>query len=326
MDSMKLQLAKSARTTPCDLCCSTQFEVVSQSDRRRQALATVICKHCGLVSHEQIPSEVELENYYANEYRNDYHGEFSPSAHRVVRARQVGSALLNDLITDLKPDDHIFEIGAGIGCTVKAFQDAGFRASGIEPGQGFCNYARKQVGVDVQQLSLADVPQKPCCNVALLVHVIEHLRSPREAITHIRTLLQQDGLLYVECPDLSQTHAAPSKLFHYAHIYNFVPTALASLCESCGFDLVREIPSNAKVIKHLYKATGPREPQVDPHSYATALAGIFRYNTLTYHLRSEYLIDRYRRAKELLRTRLISKMPSQNRANDSSAESTRKAA
>ena len=303
---MKSELAKSVRTTPCDLCNSDQFEIVGRRDRRGQPLTTVICSTCGLVSHEKIPSDEELENYYAREYRQDYHGEYTPSPHRVMRAVQVGKLLLSDLQSDLKPDDRVFEIGAGIGCTVAAFRDAGFEASGIEPGQGFCSYAINELHLDVQQRSLADIPSQPSFDFALLVHVIEHLNSPRTAINQIRSILREGGRLYVECPDLAQTHAAPSKLFHYAHIYNFVPSALQSLCESCGFQLVRSIPSSAKVIKHVYEVSDKRNLRINRDTYETALAGIFRYNAMTYHLRPRYIADRARRVKEMVETRLFS--------------------
>ncbi len=305
MESMNIPRAISARSVPCDLCASNDFEIVSHLDRRQKPLTTVICRTCGLVSHEDIPSDLELAQYYAEEYRSDYHGEYTPSPHRVVRAQRVGQLLLQDLLDDLNPDDHVFEIGAGIGGTVRAFQDAGFTASGIEPGKGFCDYARRKMGVDIQQQSLADVEPTPSYDLALLVHVIEHLRSPRQAIRHIRSILRRGGLLYVECPDLAQTHAAPNRLFHYAHIYNFVPSSLQALCESCGFRLVRSIKTKAKVIRHLYQAIDDTPLNIRDDAYQSAIIGIFRYNALTYHLRGQYFTDRFRRATELLATRMF---------------------
>lgn len=298
-------LTDSLRDEPCDLCQASQFQIVSRVDRRKKLLNTVICRQCGLVSHEQIPSESELEHYYAEEYRSDYHGEYSPSPHRVLRAHRVGQQLLEDLADELRPDDHVIEIGAGIGGTVRAFQDAGFQSSGIEPGKGFCEFANQRMGVKVSQQSLSEMDPVPNYDLVLLVHVIEHLRSPREAISQIRAILRSGGLLYVECPDLAQTHAAPSRLFHYAHIYNFVHETLQSLCESCGFQLVQSLPSKAKVIRHLYQATESNELRVSDRALESALQGIFRYNELTYHLRLQYFADRFRRSKELLATRFL---------------------
>ena len=128
------ELPRSVRTTACDMCEGTSFGLLSRVDRRGEPLNTVICRKCGLISHEAVPSDAELQAYYESQYRSDYHGEFEPSAHRVLRAWDGGAWLLKRLLPFVPRHGHVFEIGAGIGCTVKLFERAGFQASGIEPG------------------------------------------------------------------------------------------------------------------------------------------------------------------------------------------------
>ena len=43
---------------------SGDFEVLSRLDRKRQPLTTEVCRRCGLVSHQQIPTEAELAEFY----------------------------------------------------------------------------------------------------------------------------------------------------------------------------------------------------------------------------------------------------------------------
>ena len=74
----------------CDLCGADQFETVGKLDRKGKPLETVVCTTCGLVAHGQIPTEAELEAFYATDYRKDYHGEISPSSRRVMRAWKNG--------------------------------------------------------------------------------------------------------------------------------------------------------------------------------------------------------------------------------------------
>ena len=292
-----MSLKKSARSTPCDLCQESDFEVVAKLDRKRRPMPTVICRNCGLVSHEKLPTDAELDLYYSVQYRSDYHGEFVPSPHRVVRAWEVGQSLLQSLQRHMRPDDHVFEVGAGIGCTVKSFENAGFAASGIEPGEGFCNYAIDEVGSDVQMLRLADVPAEPTYDFVLLVHVIEHFSSPRRSIEQIRQLLRPGGRLYVECPNVGAPHAAPAKLFHFAHIHNFTAHTVQMMCESSGFALKEKMASDdQRVVRLLFEANDNYDLRLIPGSYEATLNGIFRYNTLTYHLRPEYIQNRWRRA------------------------------
>src|SRR5688572_17341517 len=117
----------------CDLCAGEQFEPVSSSDRHGRPLETVVCTKCVLVAHQQIPSEVELSEFYATRYRREYHAEDSPSARRVMHdwnnARRIHRQLTPWLLANLE----VLEVGAGVGCTVKFFEQQGHRACGLEP-------------------------------------------------------------------------------------------------------------------------------------------------------------------------------------------------
>ena len=94
---MTSSLPKSTRCDPCVLCEGTEFEVLSQHDRKGRPLTTALCGRCGLVSHEAIPNDDQLAEYYARHYRIDYHGEYSPSARRVLREWRRGNELVQHL-------------------------------------------------------------------------------------------------------------------------------------------------------------------------------------------------------------------------------------
>ena len=284
---------RSDRTQPCELCGVKEFTLVDQFDRRGDCLHTVVCRGCGLVSHESIPTDAELQSYYANEYRQDYHGEQTPSAHRVIRAWAVGQWLLRQLKDFVKPNDRICEVGAGIGCTVKAFELSGYNTTGIEPGAGFYRFGSGQLRAPLQQLSLYDVPPVPSYDFILLVHVIEHFSSPRQALTHLRSLMSPEARLYVECPNIAGAHAAPGKQFHFAHVYNFSPETLVWLAESCGLSVHACLSKrNDRVLRYLFERA-ERPTKVDTRGgYEKTMGALQRYSLLTYHLRPAYLIDR----------------------------------
>lgn len=281
------------RDTACDLCGRHEVETVSNRDRRGNPLASVVCRHCGLVSHEPIPTDDELDEYYRRDYRRDYHGELTPSPHRVIRAWRNGGRLLARLGRFVEPGSDVFEVGAGIGCTVKRFELAGMNASGIEPNAGFQSYSRDRLCARVHAGRLTDATERAAYDLVLLIHVIEHFNSPRKALEHIHGLLRPHGLLYVECPNLFAPHAAPGKQFHFAHVHNFTPWTLAMLAESCGF-IVRRRLSGQKdrdLAFVLERSDRPRL-RVERISYLRSVEAIDRFNTLTYHLRGSYLAHR----------------------------------
>ena len=193
---MQTNASSFPRDAACDLCGQRDFGLSADRARCGAALPTVICRRCGLVAHGSVPTESELEQYYRRQYRFDYNGEFTPSPHRVVREWNRGAELLQLLRPYCAQSDRIVEIGSGIGCTVSNFQQAGFWATGVEPGEGFRRFATERLGIQVHSGVLADLPRQPMADVVLLVHVLEHLRSPSEALRHIRAIAGVGALLY----------------------------------------------------------------------------------------------------------------------------------
>lgn len=290
----------------CDLCQGEQFVEISRRDRRGNELSTVICQHCGLVAHGQIPSEAELSRYYASEYRRDYHNESQPSPRRVMRAWKNGERIARLLRPQLHGGEQVFEVGAGLGCTVKVFEQLGFQATGIDVGQDFLDFSQNRLRAKVSLGSLFEQPAAPRHDVVLLVHVIEHFRSPRAALTHIHSLLKPNGLLYVECPNFAGPWATWRRMFHYAHIHNFTPATLALLAGRCGFAVERclsaDVDSNVQL---LFRRDEPQQGEIPGDNYRRSLAAAQRYNAFTYHLRPSYLKSRASKVAAYLAERVL---------------------
>jgi SAM-dependent methyltransferase len=292
----------------CDLCDGLYFHLISHLDRRGKPLDTGICAGCGLVAHWNIPSEERLNEFYAIRYRDEYHGEHTPSPRRVMRAWRNGQRIYRQLAPLIRPGDEVFEIGAGIGCTVKCFERHGHVASGIEPNGGFQEFSRDRLHAQVAGGYLFDLPPAPSHEVVLLVHVIEHFRSPREALEHVHRILKPSGRLYVECPNLGAPFTTRAKLFHFAHIHNFTPTTLRMMAKRCGFELEREFskprdPNLQMLFRHVTKG----HLEIDPESCRQTLAALTRYSTLAYHLRWNYLAPRVAKLGSYLTERLVAK-------------------
>lgn len=229
----------------CDLCGCSEYEVVCREDRAGDPLVTAACVHCGLVGHERIPTEDELVQYYASNYRQDYHGEETPSDRRILRAWNKGQRVLRRLAPFLPDDAQIFEVGAGIGCNVKSFELAGYTASGIEPGTGFQRFSAEKLRAQIDHCSVFDLPDVPRHDVVLLIHVIEHFRSPLAALRKIHRILRPGGRLYLECPSLDMEYSDRRKMFHYAHIHTLSPRPMSQMLGRAGFALEETFSSGA---------------------------------------------------------------------------------
>lgn len=282
-----------AETKRCDLCDGAEFELIARTDRRGKELLTGICTQCGLVSHWKIPSEVDLQDFYATRYRREYHGETTPSARRVMRAWRTAKRIERQIGPSLAPGSDVFDIGAGIGCAVKVFELAGHPASGIEPNIGFQDFSKNQLHARVESGDLWGVAPEPVHDNVILIHVIEHFRSPRQALQHIHRILKPRGQLYVECPNIGAPFTTRAKLFHFAHIHNFTPLTLATLARRCGFEVVRWFskPRDPN-LEVLLRRVESEVLEIDPTSYRETMAALERFTPLSYHLRLNYLMPR----------------------------------
>jgi len=280
------------------LCGGNDFIIVSSNDRHGESLQTGLCRGCGLVMHLPIPSEAELAEYYANRYRQDYHGEQEPATRRVMRAWNNGERIHKQLTPYLTGDESVFEIGAGIGCTVKAFETHGHKATGIEPNRDFNTYSRQRLFTRIENTNLYDLEDAGSPDLILLIHVIEHFSSPRRALTHIHELLADGGLFYVECPNLTGPFATLGRMFHYAHIYNFTPQTLQALAAECGFEKVAILSGEDEPDIHmLFRKAEARPAAAALSTHAAQVEAVLhQYNVFTYHLRPAYL---QRRARKL---------------------------
>jgi len=285
-------------TTPthqtCDLCGGTDFEIISEYDRHNNPLKTGLCQGCGLVMHVPMPSEDEISTYYAKDYRRDYHGESKPSPRRIMRAWNNGQRILTQIKPFTPEKSKVFEVGAGIGCTVKSFEADGFAASGIEPNTDFNSYTRDVLHARVENINLYDLKADHSRDVVLLIHVIEHFVSPKRALTHMRGLLKDEALLYIECPNIGAPFATFARLFHFAHTYNFTHHTLINMAKSAGFEVVQTFTDDDNPdIQILFKKTAiPETLNFDENAAKRSHDAIFRYNWLTYNVRADYLLRR----------------------------------
>ncbi|MDQ6971732.1 MAG: class I SAM-dependent methyltransferase [Mariprofundaceae bacterium] len=281
----------SDKTNTCDLCGGREFTILSNTDRHGEALSTGLCRGCGLVMHLPVPSEEEVAEYYATRYRQDYHGESVPNARRVMRAWTNGERIHTALRPHLKGGESVFEVGAGIGCTVKVFETHGFEARGIEPNHDFNSYSREQLHTKIENTNLYDITDAGSPDLVLLIHVIEHFSSPRRALTHMHSLLADDGLFYVECPNLTGPFATYDRMFHYAHIFNFTPETLAALAAECGFAQIAEFSdAGSPDIHMLFRKAVPAKAADELKDYASSVENeVKRHTALSYHLRPAYL-------------------------------------
>jgi 2-polyprenyl-3-methyl-5-hydroxy-6-metoxy-1,4-benzoquinol methylase len=215
--------------TACNLCGSRHKLTISKTDRRLKTLETVACEQCGLIRTDPMPTDAELDAYYAGEYRLDYQFTFSkkPPRFHITRSQRDAEARLQLLAPAMSGLKRLLDFGSGSGEFLALAAKAGHKVQGIEPGESFAAFAREEYGVSVQNAVWQQVEFEPgSFDVITSSHVLEHLREPVSALKRMAQWMAEDGVLFVSVPNALGKRRHSFQHFHFAHVYNFTPQAL----------------------------------------------------------------------------------------------------
>ena len=221
-------------------------ELVSETDRHGRPLRTLICMETGLVRNDPVPSDEELTQFYADDYRVAYKGAAKPRRRQVLRNFRRAAEYVRTFRDVLEPAAHVLDVGAGSGEFAYLMTRLGKTVKGIEPNSAYAAYCREALGLDVHTAHLSpDLFPPEQFDLIRLNHVLEHLNDPIAHLRQIAMWLKEPGLLYVEVPNIETYCREKSRggMFHYAHIFNFNPWTLRACAGLAG---LTEAPETAE--------------------------------------------------------------------------------
>jgi SAM-dependent methyltransferase len=163
----------------------------------------VRCAECSLVFLGNPPGDSASINAYhegpepdAALYRADSSDSFLSTLHAMneIRVRMIRS---------VKPGGALLDIGCGRGYFIRTASDQGFNATGTDLSERAVEYARRELGVNAETLSLEALAQTGrAYEVITFWHSLEHFDDPVTALKAVRSLLSEGGLCAIEVPNL----------------------------------------------------------------------------------------------------------------------------
>lgn len=263
----------SGQIISCPLCTSGNHTVVSEWDRRRTPLRTVLCKHCGHAFTNPQPTATELKTFYAARYRNAYKGITKPKRKHIYRAGLRAVERLHYLQPFCSYGSKVLDIGSGGGEFVYLLQKAGYSSRGIEPNKGYADFSKTAYGIDVAAGTLEDIGIDPYpWDAITLHHVLEHLADPVGALQSLTAGLDANGLLIIEVPNVEARYHAPQRLFHLAHLHTFSLDSLTYAAKKAGLEASSiQLQPHTKNILVAFKKNGSANLSAPDQSVAARI-------------------------------------------------------
>lgn len=201
----------------------------------------VACKKCGLVFADNIPSQAEFNNYY--EILSKYEFNYKEGLVNQDYIKHF-SKITGFIIRHLKNKEAvILDIGCSTGGLLSILKSKGYtNLLGIDPSPSCVKTVNKLYRINASVNNIENFKTNKKFDLIILSAVLEHVVDFRNSFEKIRSLLNENGLLFIEVPDIEkfwQYVSAPFQQFSIEHINYFSKYSLANLLSLFSFRTIK---------------------------------------------------------------------------------------
>lgn len=208
----------------CECCDSDDLQSVwryqkackTRSEQYHWDVNNVVCRRCGFAFVSPVPTEQSLSDYYGDSFS--------------IYTEQAVDYSIDNRVNILKQCQqainatHYLEIGSNNSPQFLSRVSELFSTLQTVELNDSCDSTYK---------NLSEVPPNSQ-QVVASYFVLEHIPSPQEFLETCHTILQDNGMLIIEVPNLYLYPKDPAGLMLYEHVNHFSPTTLIQLAKRCA--------------------------------------------------------------------------------------------
>ena len=210
------------------------------------------CPSCRLECASPRPAFEEL---HSKVYNEDYFPHSRPAQEVDPLRRYQFDRQLRTLERFSRGNKRLLDVGCGEGSFLGSAQDRGWDVTGTDIR---ISREARALSCPLLEGTLGEIALEPgSFDVIRFNHVLEHTQNPLEELARARTLLAENGTIFVSVPNLagisariksfqSRLHLKSHRWRHYAaihHLWYFTPASLKTLVEKAGLQtLLWETP------------------------------------------------------------------------------------
>ncbi|MDQ7815018.1 MAG: class I SAM-dependent methyltransferase [Patescibacteria group bacterium] len=218
--------------TRCPLCSSDDAQIVATKADYVEDLVNVVCRRCGLVYIDPVPTKEDLDSYYHKQFIQERHhiASVDEARERAKNKKSLEKYPVDSIKRFLSADSKVLEIGCGYGFFLKRIKDeCGAQVFGVEPSEVSGKFAAEEYGIEVfhglldDYLSQADGRK---FDMIIMHHVLEHISEPVAALKRLTQKLSPGGKFYIVVPNVTELQEPVEAFFQYPHVVSYSPWSL----------------------------------------------------------------------------------------------------
>lgn len=220
----------------CPLCGSTKKRLFETIEDAGKLVPFHICRRCGLVYQSPRMDEIELDQFYAHEYRIQRQETEDPIEKDLLMQDARARTVLGMVQPHLSAVTRHLDIGSSSGALLHRFREQyGCVSIGVEPGDAYRRFSQSQgLRVFPSLDTLAEADEDPFDLVSML-HVLEHVVDPVHTLRSLReSRMRPGGYLLLEVPNLIEHES-----LELSHLFAFTKSTLKSIVRQAGFRSLR---------------------------------------------------------------------------------------
>jgi 2-polyprenyl-3-methyl-5-hydroxy-6-metoxy-1,4-benzoquinol methylase len=229
----------------CPICSSASFtKFLSAKDHTTtgEQFEIVKCSQCSFTLTNPRPDINSIGKYYQSEKYISHTGGSKSLFDKVyVFARTITLSWKLKLINKHKSTGSILDYGCGTGEFLHHLKNHGWAINGVEPSDGARSKAtdllQNPIHSSIEKIEASQF------DVITLWHVLEHIHDLNEKLIAIKSLLKQDGIIFIAVPN----HEAPDAKKYGAywagydvprHLWHFSKDSMKKLFDKTGLELI----------------------------------------------------------------------------------------
>lgn len=230
----------------CPICGSNQK---TKELGTRSGFGLVKCTGCELVFLEQIDEAINDEFFEDTENKdkdseNKDKIEYWSFPNLYEKYQSIFDGFFEERWKRIKSYHQdiqsMLDIGCGYGFFLhyvnQAKQGEINELHGIELAPKPANYARKNFGLKIYEIPIEDFKTEKKYDSIVMCDVLEHIQKPEEILKDCYNLLNSNGTIFIQVPNVLGFKLPPSHSWGLPHhLWQFSPKTLSTLLKTCGF-------------------------------------------------------------------------------------------